>query len=338
MTPLTPLVSLPDGLPIADDGTPRLGTWRGHAETTCLDAVVRARGISRARRLLMEKRWQWFCVMDDDHALGAALVRGGYMAQVFIWWFDRRARRMLLDTSASLPPWAVRVGDRPGRGRVAEAEVGADRLVIERGPAGTFIGGRWRGVELALEFGDQADPMLAVCPVHHGGAVNITQKQAGLHVTGTIRHQHREWTPGATPDTPALGFLDYTHGLLARETAWRWAIGAGALTDGRPVAFNVVAGFNDGLENALWLDGVPHALPDSDVVPPTNTQGAQWKTNDQQRHLDATLDAEGTRSERIDLKMVRSIYTQPLGSWRGTVLSVPIAKACGVAEDHVARW
>jgi hypothetical protein len=143
-----------------------------------------------------------------------------------------------------------------------------------------------------------------------------------------------------------VGGLDYTHGYLARHTAWRWAFMCGRLDDGNPVGMNLVEGFNEGRtdvnENAVWLDGQVH---------PVGRARFSWNKADP---LDAwtveTLDGAvrlrfvpiGAHREERDLVLVKSHFVQPVGLFSGTLnidgRTRTVKDVAGVTEDQDILW
>ena len=154
-----------------------------------------------------------------------------------------------------------------------------------------------------------------------------------MRVRGVIRKGSQVWHLGER----ARGYLDYTHGMMARRTSWRWAIGAGTARDGAPFGFNLVAGFNDGLENALWRDGQVQRLPKVRFEVPKDS-GSLWHVSSLDGRVALTLEPEGERRALFDVGVIESIYTQPIGRWTGRIGALEIEDASGVAEDHRAVW
>ena len=320
------------GAPYGPGGEALVGTWRGACETTSLERPARRAGLGRIGQVISEKRWQWFGVFDEAIFLGGAAVRLGWASQLFLWVFDRSAGRMLLDWSRTGPAGSVVISDHPGAGVVARSRPPLGQLRLARRGDGVRISGRVgpARLELACE-GSAVEPATAIAPVE-GGVLNVTQKQAGLEAIGWVElgGRRRVLGPGAR------ACLDYTHGLLARRTAWRWAIGAGRDARGRRVGFNLVEGFNQGLENVLWVQGHPVALGPAQFVCGEGDE-AVWEVRAGQGRLRARLEPQGHRREDIELGVAASRYVQPLGVWRGRVDGVDF-EAWGVAEDHRARW
>lgn len=319
--------------PTTPDGTALLGTFRGVCKTS---EIV---GASRLERLLREKRWQWFAAADRRVAVGGAIVDAGLASTLFVWVFDRRRGELVADHEVLRGPGWASIADSSGQGEVARfgrgkhgalAEVArhADRLRIRARFAGLEL-------DLALHVADHR-VLTAICPVDGTDytGVNLTQKETALRASGRLRCARGLWH--LEPD--AVGMADYSHGLLARETRWRWAIGSGTTADGRRVGFNLVEDFNAGLENAVWLGDALHAVSPARFRYDRHNPDRPWRVETADGEVDLTLDVHAVRAADADLWLAASVYRQPLGVWSGTLLGEPIADVFGVAEDHRARW
>ena len=168
---------------------------------------------------------------------------------------------------------------------------------------------------------------------------NYTQKLAGIPAegeisVGNVRYQVRGELAG----------LDFTHGYLPRETAWRWAF-TSARPDGRRLAFNLSEGFlrSGGGENVVWLDGGPCSVGRVHFDFEPSAPLAPWRIESEDGTLGLTFQPEGYRAQNIDFKLVASRYVQPFGVFSGHVTTltgerVEVDALPGVTEDHSARW
>ena len=306
-----------------DEGHARFGTWGGELMSLSYEDW---QGIDRVKR---EKRWLWLGFFSEELAAAIAIVRTGYAANVFVWVFDRKAGKFLEDVTRVLPGPAAVVADIPAdSGEIARYRAVLEGFRVQRDGTKWRVFGRIADVRLDVELVEEADPVTAICPVGTGGPrswVNVTRKQAVARTSGTVRAGTHNLSANGH------GFIDFSHGMLARETVWRWGIGSGSLADGRRVGFTLVADFNDSLENVLWIDGTPRA-----VGPVTfDTSAEAWAVTGD--GLELELEREGTRSQNLDLGLVVSEYVQPLGRWTGTIDGQAF-EGVGVAEFHRSVW
>jgi hypothetical protein len=299
-------------IPVTDEDI-EFGTYRGSCAST--DLAVGSR-VGRLARLRREKRWQWFYAGDDTLALGGMILDAGPAGVGSLWVFDREEREMLTDASLIIPPFMVRITDDPTAATTATGRSLGCRLATG-----------WRGdrVHASGHIGDAkftcgydttaAEPVTAVYPIATDDeSVNITQKSASLPVSGVVSVDGRHHRL----DSDAVGMLDYTHGLWDRENTWRCAIASGHASDGTPVGFNVSEGFNDGLENVIWEDGIPRSTGNATIEFDTAGSSA-WHIATDDGELSVTLSIEGIHRDDIDLAFIDWKYHQPFGRWEGTI-------------------
>ena len=309
-----------------------VGAYRGWVRDTDLAAAAAELGLSLPARLAREKRWSWFGAGDEEVAAGGAVVDLGLLGSVFLWVVDRRTGALLVDGSSLLLPGRAKVSDTPAGGVIARASrLRGGTFELGRDGSLTTVRARLFGADVELALEDRGAPMAAICPIPAG--LNVTHKQAGLDAHGVVRAAGRTFELRG-----GSGFTDHTHGLLARDTSWRWAAAFGRLPDGRAIGLNVTEGFNDGVENVAFLGGaiVKVGAPRFERDP--SRPEARWRVVTDDGAVDLRLAPEAVRREDVDLKLAVSRYAQPVGAWSGTLLGVRVERLLGVAEDHVARW
>ena len=270
-----------------------------------------------------EKKWVYALVTTREVMAAFAIVDAGYLASGFCAVFDRGARRLLVDQNPVLPSICVDVGDAPGKAKL-----------FGPGVAASFDGESFKATwgnasaDLKFDFSRAPAPMTAVAPIEPG-RFDFTQKSVLVPVEGEIRAGNaRYFAKGG------FAGLDYTHGLFARQTAWRWAFGMG----GR-VAFNFSEGFLQGQgENVAWIDGEPRAVGPVRFEFAGSEPLSAWRIRSEDGGVDLTFRPEGYRAQTVDLKLILSKYLQPFGTFAGKVHGVDVADLPGVTEDHIARW
>lgn len=246
------------------------------------------------------KRWRYVAVFAPEVMVCAATVRIGPGRQTFWAVWDRRRGRLVERTSPR--PGGVLL--RPGSMQIRDVRVRLDLRLVEE-----------PGIEV-------------VCP--HGAAWVWTRKQAGIRADGVV-----EVDGVVRRLADARAVVDDTAGYHARHTSWRWTAGAGAATDGRQVAWNLVEGINappEGSERTLWLDGHPHETA------PVRFDPALRRVVSEDGG-DLRFVAEAERARKDNLLLVRSFYTAPFGTFAGTLPGgVELAEGLGVMERHQAVW
>lgn len=334
--PAHPLTTAPQSA--LDQGRPRFGTYQGlvgQADWTQLKAPYQR---SWWWRLFHHKQWQYAAIFTSEIALGMAVVHIGYASNGFLYLFDRRDKRMLVDRSQVMPVGSkIQVG-LPGEGADTYFRASGLEMRLER-PLGstrfqlTATSHDGLEVEAELDMALAPPPMTAIAPIPKAVA-NCTQKHACIPVSGQLRFGDRHYNLA-----DGIATLDHTNGLLARETSWRWASGHSAA-----IGFNLVDGFNDNIENVLWLGGELFSVGEArfafDVAAPLKP----WRITTVDGLLDLTFTPEGMRQKDENLIVALSRYVQPIGTFSGTLRtrpdgsSITLSDIPGVTEDHQARW
>jgi hypothetical protein len=155
-----------------------------------------------------------------------------------------------------------------------------------------------------------------------------------MPLTGEVRTWREEYDLAG-----GVASFDYSNGLLARNTAWRWAS-----AHNLEMGFNLQAGYFGGHENALWLDGAVHALAPAHFIYDSSDALSPWHIFTEDDLLELHFTPEGARRENKKMVVAASRYLQPIGTFSGWVRSAPeqpkriVTQMMGVTEDHSSRW
>jgi hypothetical protein len=237
---------------------------------------------------------------------------------------------------------SAEVGERPGTGARASFKGGPAELHVER-VSSKYLGTARIGTALSLNFTLDTQPatpaVTLVVPVHKG-ILNVTQKWSALPLHGSlVVGEHRYDLDGG------WGGLDYTCGLLARETLWRWGFGAGLTTDGAPVGFNLGEGINSAIpgENALWYGDAPAYLPEVRFTFDPKAPLQPWRIRSDDGSVDLEFTGAGVHHEARNLLIAKSRFVQVAGEFHGTLRGpagkkLQISGLAGVVEDQFVRW
>lgn len=265
------------------------------------------------------KRWHFAGVVTEDAVIGAAILQASYMGYAFAYAVDRpsgRVRRFELKT-----PLALGVD-------VSRSPQGASRFTSVLGsitfdPAAQRLDIAVPAFQAQLSMAP-GQPHAAAWRVPTGGE-HRTEKRMGAKAAGTLK------LDGETRSIEGRALVDWSSGEPGRETDWRWAVGAGRAGESE-IAWNLRTGFGDpwGLENAVWVDGVPHAAGPAVIEP-----GGAWRI--EAAGLTLAFRPEGAHREDLNLGVLASRYGQFWGAFEGSYEGVPL-QGTGLAEDHWARW
>jgi hypothetical protein len=298
----------------------------------------------RLHTLAHRKRWIYVAVASEEILAALAVAELGYVATSFAFVYERASGRLLADRSAMAPPFMVRVGDRAGEGHATRFRAPGASVRVERAAgAGAYaVDAEFRGLKLWAHLDAAAAPpaLSAVVPlgVTRGGQlVNATEKRALLPVRGDVTVAGRRFSLDG-----ALAGYDYTHGLLARHTAWKWAFGLGHARGGERVAFNLTEGFVGERECAAWVGDalVPLGAARFEFAPERPLD--PWRVRTDDGAVDLRFVPGGMHAERKNLGLVASRFVQAAGAWSG-LLRVPghelaLEGVLGVTEDQDVLW
>lgn len=337
------LLATPTG--IADElGAPRFGAYAGELARADLGMLRGSWRRGPVYRLTHHKSWRWYMVASREVLVAFALVDAGFAANGFVLAVDLTERRVLVDRGVlGIPGLSVHVGDHPNEGTRARFAARGMAVRIARPPRSSVFSLAVTADDLSLDA--ELDvrgapmPLVLVAPVP-GGTINVTQKAAGLAARGVARWNGRDY-----PLDAGVGGSDYTSGLLAHRTAWRWAFATGRADDGRVVGVNLVQGFNEGdagSENVVWIADRPSVVGAARFMFDAADLATPWTivTDDGKVHL--TFEPIGQHREDRNLIIARSRFVQVAGTFEGTIDGgtglVRVSGLPGVTEDQDVAW
>jgi hypothetical protein len=248
---------------------------------------------------------------------------------------------MRVTRSAIGPTFACEVGDTGGEGAFARFHLGRTRVSIERaaGSSQYVVEAGFRDFEVRAVVDAAAAPpaLTAIAPIP-GGRVNTTEKRALLAATGEAMIEGRRSSLDG-----ALAGTDYTNGLLARHTAWRWAFLLGYAKSGERVGMNLVQGFVGEPECAAWVDGEVYPLAEGRFAFDRGRPLDPWRVSTADGGVDLRFEPGGMHAESTNLGVVRTSFVQPAGIYTGTIKVdggrvLTIDRVLGVSEDQDVLW
>ena len=319
---------------LGPDGQPLFGRYSGQVPGIDWSALAKPFARSALWRRFHHKRWHYVALCTEHVFCGIAIVDLGWTSTAFAYAFDRDDGDMLTNFSQDgLPGVSARLADHVGGASWFKTR--RSRIEIDSPEAGRYrLTLRCDYMEIDAEFGPGSSPLLLASGPIAKGSVHATQKSSGMPVTGEVRTWRGDYDLAG-----GVASFDYSNGLLARETEWRWA-SAHTLDMG----FNLQAGYFGACENALWLDGQVHALGPAHFLYDKDDPLARWHIFTEDDQLDLHFTPEGARREDKNLVVAASRYIQPIGTFSGWVRSGPdepkrmVTQLAGVTEDHASRW
>ena len=318
------------------NGQPHIGRFAGQIDRIDWSQLAAPYARSRWWQYFHHKRWQYVALSSPEIFCGIAIVDVGWTNTAFVYVFDRALKKQVAGYSQDgIPGMTAHVGDAPRATShfcFLSNRITYQTLSDGRGYQLHVCCGNLK-IDAILDASLSAPPLLAIGPAL-GGSVHATQKSPGMPLSGEVLAGGKCYVLDG-----GIGSSDYSNGLLARETAWRWA-SAHSLQ----IGFNLQAGYFAAQENILWLDGqlipLSHAHFDYDATNPL----APWHIYTSDGLLDVQFHPEGARCQNKNLLIATSRYIQPIGSFHGWVKAAPGAQArpltnlVGVTEEHYSRW
>jgi hypothetical protein len=284
------------------------------------------------------KRWQYVAIGGDEVFIGVAIVDLGWSSTAFAYVFDRAGRKLVADISRTgLPGLGAIVSDRPGEGAASSFRVPGARWEFASSGRQRYqlsVTSRKLKIEAEIDASSAAPFLLALGPLGRKGCAHGTQKSSALRVSGSATAGEHRYDLGA-----CVASLDYSNGLLARSTDWKWAS-----AHSPELGFNLQQGYFGEHENALWLDGQLIALGAARFEYDRARPMASWRVSTEDGLLSMNFVPEGVRSEHKNLLLASSHYVQPIGCFSGWVKAAPdapqrpVSRLLGVTEDHRAKW
>ena len=339
MTGMRILTSAPDAVIDPSSGAPRFGSYSGAVRS--VDLASMARG--RLHRIAREKRWMYVAIASENTFVAMAIVRLGYAATCFAYALDARAMRMIATRSVVAPATSARVSDRTSDGSIARFDFGSTHARIERPRDNSAydIAAHFSDFELRARIDTARAPpaITAIAPIGTDRArlANVTEKRALLAATGDLVVAGQRY-----PLDGALAGYDYTHGLLARRTIWRWAFALGHAKTGERVGFNLVQGFVGEPECAAWVDGELFPLTEGRFAFDRDRPLAEWRVSTADGAVDLKFAPAGMHSEDKNLGLIASKFVQPCGLYSGTLRvggkELVLERVLGVTEDQDVLW
>lgn len=318
------LASAPVRLPWPDDTEPPpFGRYAG---------VVADLDVSRwPGRRTTRKAWLYLGAYGERWLAGFAIADAGWVATAFVYVLDRATGR-LTERKVTVPFGFAR-GFQPNLDTTWQLRKGGQHWVIQASTEGWQ--GEYRSADWEVRIEVRSGSGMSTLAPAQGRPFHYTYKVAGTQATCFVRE-------GANKQGHmALGLVDFSKGFPPRQTFWNWAGLTGHTAEGRAVGINLVADFNNGLENALWFGGALQPLGQAIFRYSTATITAPWRLLTADGKLDLTFYPEGVRAEKIHVGLLLSDFFQPCGRFEGWIRQgdrVSRLNGYGVVEHHRAIW
>ncbi|MRW93213.1 DUF2804 family protein [Duganella sp. FT80W] len=316
------------------DGQPLFGRYAGQVGDIDWSHLAKPFARNALWRRFHHKRWHYVALCTEQVFAAVAIVDLGWISSVFAYAFDRNDEDMLANFSQEgVPLLSARLANHAGassRFKARNCHIAVDAI----GDGSYQLTLQSDYLEIDASFGPGPSPLLLASGPIDRGSVHATQKSSAMPLRGELRTWREEYKLDG-----GIASFDYSNGLLARNTDWRWASGHNL-----ELGFNLQAGYFGANENALWLDGDLIALGPAHFLYDKKDPLSQWHIFTEDDMLDLIFTPEGARRDNKKMMVAASRYLQPIGTFSGWVRAAPdqpkrmVTRLMGVTEDHSSRW
>ncbi len=304
-------------------------------------------GCNLSGRWGRKKRWNYWCITNQDMLFSLTLSHLDYLGLAFIYYLDFASGKFMEQTVTRLFGKGCDLPE--GLGGLIQLEDSA--LCMEMRDSGNDIYLRvdspaFGGEKLHAEF-QVSRPVghetLNVVIPWSKRLYQFTSKQNCLPATGKIQIGNRKQEMGLD----SFACLDFGRGIWRYASSWNWAAFS-TRQNGHTVGVNMGGKWTDGTdmtENGICLDGRLSKIGEDllfDYDPGNFMKPWSIRTpQSEQIRLEFTPFFE--RIAKTDALVLRSEVHQMIGRFCGTVITdngeqISIQDAIGWAEEHQARW
>lgn len=286
-------------------------------------------GLFSARRT-QRKTWLFIGAGDADVFIGFAIVDAGLIAKAFAYIYDLKSNRLLED-SITLPLGFPAHFDPNLKSDwiLKNFSISTEHNIMSAAYSG-------KKFSLKLQISLNNDGLSFVCPSASPRPFHYTYKNLLLPVKAEWTNRSEQYSRDNL-----LGGIDFSKGYPPRHTFWNWTSFMGYTEEGIPVGINLVDGFNDNIENALWIgeERVPLGKVLFDYQPPI--ESSRWEVNSVDATLQLSMQPLGARKENVNVLLMKSKFTQVYGPIKGQLIhngKKVLLQGFGVMEEHEALW
>ncbi len=286
-----------------------------------------------ADRRLKRKGWLYAGIYNAEFAIGYAIADTGYLGKAFIYCYHFPTKTFIEE--AAQFPFYFSNDFMPSLN--TEWRFSSGNKIWQISPNHDDLEFRFESKKLKVDFTliNYKNGMSTIAPAQNR-PFNFTFKNAAITTKATIQLQSKEYVVDGK-----FAVLDFTLGFPPRETKWHWASATGTTENQKSIGINLVALFNESLENVLFVDGNLYPLDKAVFRFSEPADKTPWhiKTND--GVLDMHFYPEGARKDYINVGFLKHQFIQPFGKFEGKINvdgNCIAFTAYGVTENHHSIW
>jgi len=294
---------------------------------------------------IRKKRWQYFSFASEKHIIGMAVIDLKYACSFFIYDFDVETGELIEFEHNGVIINYAKLSSNSKTGITTYNSKRFDVRIENHLNLGYHTisfdcvdkqGNRLNGNLIVYEAGEPLVNSREVLPK----MIVYTHQNSMYRPEGRVVLNGKEIF--FNPETD-FSTMDYTIGLHTYRTNWNWAAAGGYASDGTKVAINFAKDIGRGTNTVpvYWIDGVIYRV--SNIIFYYPDIDKKWIIKSPDGAIDLIFEPIGKRAADINLLVLRTKYTQPIGYFSGTLRDVHgklyhIEKMIGVAEEHFAKW
>ncbi len=298
-------------------------------------------------RRFRKKRWNYWCVLDDNFAFSPTLANIDYIgiANASILDFNEKEFHEKLvvtpfGSGFNMPDTVEKdvSFDKGGLSISIEYVKGGIRM---RAECAKFDGGPL-SADITIEKPAGHQTLSVVIP-WNDRTFQYTSKQNCMSANGFVKvgGRERRFTPGK-----AFAVLDYGRGIWPTKTTWNWASFSSKQGDDL-VGINLGSKWTDGTgmnENGIFLNGVLYKVSEDLVVEYDRADFMRpWRLRTEHSNMvDLTLTPFYERKSGTNLIFLGAEGHQMFGRYTGVLNAggreVRIDNVTGWAEEHISTW
>lgn len=306
------------------------------------------------------KRWDYWAILSDDHAVSVTYADVDYLGIVDVWWCELATGRI---GGRSLVVPGARGVALPEESGSAPLVFDSEQLSIEirdvpPGAAGdlskaaaTEIRARWReadgasaSIEAVIDRPEGHESLNVVIP-WSPSTFQFTSKHQARPARATLLVGAETIALGSS--SPAWGVLDLGRGRWPYRTRWNWGGGAGVSRGGATIGLQLGGTWTVGTgftENGVLVDGRLDKIGEELLWDYRwDAPMRPWRVTSPDGRLDLVLTPTFDRHSRTELGVLGTEVHQVFGRWAGRYVADDGREHAfdglvGFAEESRSRW
>lgn len=284
-------------------------------------------------RRLKRKGWIYSGIYNAEIALGFAIADSGYIGKCFVYLYHFASKTFIEESAQS--PFYFDHDFMPSLNSNWEFKNGGKLWQIEA--QNNQLNFLFKSKKLSVNFSlNDFENGMSVLAKAAERPFNFTFKNAAIMAKGEVKFNN---TTIEINGKDAV--IDFTLGFPPRNTFWNWASLTGRTVNDDIVGINIVAHFNQGLENVLFLNGELIPLSEASFNYKKPAEKTPWHITTEDQLIDMTFTPQGSRKDNINVGFLKHQFIQPFGTFEGLIKlkdQVLPFKAFGVVEEHHSLW